>query len=59
MPKIEIGQGIPYLEVKKMAGALMEQNPQVSSVRILIEKDTLKMWIEYTEFSKKVLDKMS
>ena len=59
MPKIEIGQGIPYLEVKKMAGALMEQNPQVSSVRILIEKNTLKMWIEYTEFSKKVLDKMS
>ena len=59
MPKIEIGQGISYLEVKKMAGALMEQNPQVSSVRILIEKNTLKMWIEYTEFSKKVLDKMS
>lgn len=59
MPKIKIGQGISYLEVKKMAGALMEQNPQVSSVRILVEKDTLKMWIEYTEFSKKVLDKMS
>ena len=59
MPKIEIGQNIPYLEVKKMAGELMTQNPLVSSVRVIVEKDTLKMWIEYTEFPKKVLDILS
>lgn len=57
MPKIEIGQSISYSEVKKMAGELMIQNPLISSVRVIVEKDTLKMCIEYTEFSKKVLDK--
>ena len=58
MPRIEIGQNISYLEVKKMAGELMIQNPLVSSVRVTVEKDTLKMCIEYTEFPKKVLDKL-
>ena len=53
MPKIEIGQSISYSEVKKMAGELMIQNPLVSSVRVTVEKDTLKMCIEYTEFPKK------
>jgi hypothetical protein len=57
MARIEIGKGIPYSEVKKMAGELMIQNPLVSSVRVIVEKDTLKMCIEYTEFPKKVLDK--
>jgi hypothetical protein len=56
MLRIEIGQNISYPEVKKMAGELMIQNPLVSSVRVIVEKDTLKMWIEYTEFPKKVLD---
>ena len=58
MPKIEIGQNIPYPEVKKMAGEVMIQNPLVSSVRVTVEKDTLKMCIEYTEFPKKVLDNL-
>jgi hypothetical protein len=57
MQKIEIGQNISYSEVKKMAGELMIQNPLVSSVRVTVEKGTLKMCIEYTEFPKKVLDK--
>ena len=57
MPKIEIGQSISYSEVKKMAGELMIQNPLVSSVRVTVEEDILKMCIEYTEFPKKVLDK--
>jgi hypothetical protein len=57
MQKIEIGQGISYSEAKKMAGELMIQNPRVSSVRVTVEKSTLKMCIEYTEFPKKVLDK--
>lgn len=58
MPSIEIDKTIPYAEVKKMAGALMAQNPLVSSVRILIDKDTHQMRIEYTEFSKKTIDKL-
>ena len=58
MPRIEIGQNISYPEVKKMAGELMIQNPLVSSVRVIVEKDTFKMCIEYTEFSKKMLDKL-
>ena len=58
MPRIEIGQNISYLEVKKMAGELMIQNPLVSSVRVIVEKDTFKMCIEYTEFPKKMLDKL-
>ena len=58
MPKIEIGQNISYPEVKKMAGELMIQNPLVSSVRVIVEKGTLKMCIEYTEFPKKMLDKL-
>ena len=57
MPRIEIGQNISYPEVKKMAGELMIQNPLVSSVRVIVEKDTFKMYIEYTEFPKKMLDK--
>lgn len=56
MPRIEIGQNISYPEVKKMAGELMIQNPLVSSVRVIVEKDTFKMCIEYTEFPKKMLD---
>lgn len=59
MPRIEIGQNISYPEVKKMAGELMIQNPLVSSVRVIVEKDTFKMCIEYTEFPKKMLDKLS
>ena len=59
MPKIEIGQNISYSEVKKMAGELMIQNPLVSSVRVTVKKDTLKMYIEYTEFPKKMLDKFT
>jgi hypothetical protein len=58
MPSIEIDKSIPYEEAKRMAGALMAQNPLVSSVRILIDKDTHQMRIEYTEFSKKTVDKL-
>ena len=59
MPSIAIDKAIPYADVKKMAGALMAQNPLVSGVRVLIDKDTRAMRIEYTEFSKKTIDKLS
>lgn len=58
MPSIEIDKSISYAEAKKMAGALMAQNPLVSGVRILIDKDTHQMRIDYTEFSKKTIDKL-
>lgn len=57
MKKIEIDKGISYSEVKKMAGELMIQNPLVSSVRVLVEKDSFKMCIEYIEFPKKIVDR--
>ena len=59
MPSIEIDKSISYAEAKKMAGALMAQNPLVSGVRILVDKDTHQMWIEYTEFPKKTIDKFT
>ena len=58
MKRIEVADNIPYSEVKKMAGALMAQNPLISSVRVLIEKENHRKWIEYTEFSQKTLDKI-
>ena len=58
MKRIEVASNISYNEVKQMAGALMVQNPLISSVRVLVEKETHKKWIEYTEFSQKTLDKI-
>jgi len=59
MKRIKIDSSIPYGEVKIMAGNLMMQNPKISSVRVIVEKETFTKWIEYTEFSEKVLDKIS
>lgn len=59
MPKIKIDKAIPYSEVKQMAGSLMAKNPKVSSVRVLVEKDSHQMWIEYQEFSQKTVDKIN
>ena len=59
MKRIKISPSIPYGEVKIMAGNLMMQNPKISSVKVVVEKETLTKWIEYTEFSEKVLDKIS
>ena len=59
MKRIKIDSSIPYGEVKIMAGNLMMQNPKISLVRVIVEKETFTKWIEYTEFSEKVLDKIS
>lgn len=59
MPSIKIDKSISYAEVKKIAGAFMARNPLVSGVRILIDKDTNEMQIDYTEFSKKTIDKVN
>ena len=58
MKRIELEQGTTYQVAKLNAATLMLHDPIVSSVRVLVEKDTHKIWIEYTEFPQKVVDKL-
>ena len=58
MKRIELEQGTTYQVAKLNAATLMLHDPTVSSVRVLVEKDTHKIWIEYTEFPQKVVDKL-
>ena len=58
MKRIELEQGTTYQVAKLNAATLMLHDPSVSSVRVIVEKDTHKMWIEYTEFPQKVVDKL-
>ena len=58
MKRIELEQGTTYRVAKLNAATLMLHDPSVSSVRVIVEKDTHKMWIEYTEFPQKVVDKL-
>ena len=58
MKRIELEQGTTYEKAKLNAATLMLHNPTVNSVRVVVEKDTHKMWIEYTEFPQKVVDKL-
>ena len=58
MPRIELDKGISYFEAKKMAGSFMANALTVNSVRIVVEKETHKMYIEYTEFSQKTIDRL-
>ena len=58
MKRIELEQGTTYRVAKLNAATLMLHDPSISSVRVVIEKDTHKMWIEYTEFPQKVVDKL-
>ena len=59
MKRIELEQGTTYQVAKLNAATLMLHDPSVSSVRVVVEKDTRKMWIEYTEFPQKVVDKLT
>ena len=58
MKRIELEQGTTYQVAKLNAATLMLHDSSVSSVRVVVEKDTHKMWIEYTEFPQKVVDKL-
>ena len=55
MPRIELESGISYAKAKKIAGRIMTNTLEVNSVRIVVEKETHKMYIEYTEFSQKTI----
>ena len=59
MKRIELEQGTTYQVAKLNAATLMLHDLSVSSVRVVVEKDTHKMWIEYTEFPQKVVDKFN
>ena len=58
MKRIELGKGTTYCQAKLNASALMLHDDSVSSVRVVVEKETNKMWIEFTEFPQKTVDKL-
>lgn len=58
MKRIELDKGTTYREAKLNAAALMLHDDKVSSVRVVIEKETNKIWIEFTEFPQKTVDKL-
>ena len=45
-------------QAKLNAATLMLHDDGVSSVRVVVEKETNRMWIEFTEFPKKTVDKL-
>ena len=59
MKRIELPLGTTYARAKREASLYLAENLYVNSVRVVVEKDTHKMWIEYTEFPKKVVDKLT
>ena len=59
MKRIELEQGTTYKVAKLNAATLMLHDLTVSSVHVVVEKDTHKMWIEYTEFPQKIVDKLT
>ena len=59
MKRIELDKGTTYHQAKLNAATLMLHNDSVSSVRVVVEKDTHRMWIEFTEFPQKVVDKLT
>jgi hypothetical protein len=58
MKRIELDKGTTYHQAKANAAILMLHDDSVSSVRVVVEKDTNKMWIEFTEFPQKTVDKL-
>ena len=59
MKRIELPIGVTYQVAKVNAAALMLHDPSINSVRVVVEKDTHRMWIEFTEFPQKVVDKLT
>ena len=58
MKRIELDKGTTYRQAKLNAATLMLHDDSVSSVRVVVEKETNKMWIEFTEFPQKTVDKL-
>ena len=58
MERIEIPMGRSYQDAKRDAGMMMISDLSISSVRVLVQKETHKMWIEITRFPQKTIDKL-
>jgi hypothetical protein len=58
MKRIKLDKGTTYRQAKLNAATLMLHDDTVSSVRVVVEKETNQMWIEFTEFPKKTVDKL-
>lgn len=58
MKRVELPKGTSYRQAKVYAGVMMTNDPSVNSVRVVVEKETNKMWIEFTEFPQKTVDKL-
>ena len=58
MEKIEVPQGRSYQDVKRDAGMMMISDLSISSVRVLVQKEANKMWVEVTRFPQKTIDKL-
>lgn len=58
MKRIELDKGTTYQQAKANAAVLMLYDDKVNSVRVVIEKETHKIWIEFTEFPQKTVDKL-
>jgi hypothetical protein len=58
MKRIELDKGTTYHQAKLNAATLMLHDDSVSSVRVVVEKETNRMWIEFTEFPQKTVDKL-
>jgi hypothetical protein len=58
MERVELPKGTSYRQAKVYAGAMMTNDPSVSSVRVVVEKETNRMWIEFTDFPQKTVDKL-
>ena len=58
MKRIELDKGTTYHQAKLNAATLMLHDDRVNSVRVVVEKETNQMWIEYTEFPQKTVDKL-
>lgn len=58
MKRVELPKGTSYHQAKVYAGVMITNDPSVNSVRVVIEKETNKMWIEFTEFPQKTVDKL-
>ncbi len=58
MERVELPKGTTYLQAKVFAGAMMTNDPFVNFVQVVVEEDTHKIWIEFTEFPQKIVDKL-
>lgn len=58
MERIEVPMGRGYQDAKRDAGMMMATDLSISSVRVLVQKETHKIWIEITRFPQKTVDKL-